>query len=406
MSGDPGRSIRRGLAVLGALAMSAIILVSAEQARPAATALGETLGLVPLAPRLAEIADTIAVRHRIPSPDQLAFARRAAVATPLAGVPYYIVGATGGRDTAPRNRRLIALALRRDPRLRPAWAWTVADRIKAGDVTGITRALIRLAVLTPENEKLWPAIAQISAAPQARALIKAQIRRDTDWQDRYLTALSASTVDRAIVFEMVQSVGKHVPVATVMSSPGRPDDRRDFLAVLMQRKEYERAYLAWIQWLPAASLDAVGHVFDGGFKGAVALPPFTWQLSDGAGGSAGIAPATGLTIDYAGTDGATLASQLLLLAPGRYRVTTEARFASSSNDGVAPLVWELTCQSDQTALTTLAVPLDGTTGRIVGTPFDVPAGCVAQTLALKVNSAEFAKHLSGQIRNVSVEAVK
>lgn len=399
--------LRRCGALVGAALFVGIVTVSTEQARPAAATLGRAIGVEPVEPRLDAIADSLAVPRRRPSAADLAFASQIAVRQPLAALPYFIVGATRGADGVQNARALNALALQRDPRLRPAWAWRVADRAKANDVSATTSALIRLAVLSPDAGPVWSMIAQLSADPAARKEIKAEIKRGAPWRDGYLATLSASAVDRAIVFEMLESAGKHAPVTNVAPPPGTPDDRRAFLAQMITQRDYQRAYLAWVQWLPTASQAAVGHVFDGDFKGAAALPPFTWELADGAGGTAAIDPASGLSIDYSGSDGAILAKQMVLLQPGRYRLVTQAKFEPVSNEnGAAPLSWTLTCVTEGTVLNELAVPFDGNTKRVASAPFEIPAGCDAQSLSLKVNSADFAKRLSGAVRSVTLESVK
>ena len=397
----------RALVLVGALLLAALVFVATERARPASTGLGRALGMEPLDAELAVIADTIAVAHRQPDAGQLAVARRAARAAPLDALPYYIVGAVNAPETVARRRTLVAMALHRDPRLRPAWSWTVADRVAANDVPGITRALLRLAVLGTDAQQLWGAIAQLSADPSARAIIKSEIRRGAPWRDTYLAALSSSPVDRAVVFEMLESVGKHAPVSAAPPPPGTPDDRRAFLAALIDRKDYERAYLAWVQWLPAASQEAVGHVFDGSFKGRAALPPFAWRMIEGAGGSAAIDPAIGLSLDYSGNDVADVAQQTLLLSPGRYRVVSQAKFDSVSIDSAtSPVAWNLTCLPDGKQLGQLALPLDGVERRIAGAPFEVATACQAQLLALKVGPSDFGKRIAGHIRAVTIEAVK
>ena len=399
--------VRRCGALVGAVVFIGIITVSTEQARPAATRLGRTIGIEPVEPRLAAIADTIAVSHRRPSDADLAFASHVATRQPLVALPYYIAAATRAPSAVQTARALNALALQRDPRLRPAWAWRVIDRAQANDVGTTTHALIRLAVLSAEAAPIWSAIAQISADPAARKEIRSEIALGASWRDVYLTTLSASSVNRAIVFEMLESAGKHAPVTNVAPPPGTPDDRRAFLAQMITQRDYERAYLAWVQWLPAASQAAVGYVFDGNFKGAAALPPFAWGVANGTGGTTAIVPASGLLIDYSGSDGSVLATQMVLLQPGRYRLMTQATFQPVSNEnGTAPLTWTLVCVTENTPLNDLAVPLDGSTKRVAGPPFEVAAGCDAQTLSLKVNSADFAKHLSGAIRSVAIETVK
>ena len=407
MSATRSPWLRRCAALIGTIAFVGLITVSTEQARPAATMLGRTIGVEPVEPRLAAIADTIAVSHRRPSDAELGFANAVAVRQPLSALPYYIAAATREPGSVANVRALNGLALKRDPRLRPAWAWQATERAAANDAGATTRALIRLGVLSPNAGPIWAAIAQISADPTARKEVRAEIARGAAWRDVYLTALSESKVDRAIVFEMLESSGKHAPVTNAVSPPGTPDDRRAFIAQMIAQRDYERAYLAWVQWLPAASQNAVGRVFDGEFKGLAALPPFAWEFADGVGGTTAINPAIGLSVDYSGSDGTVLAKQMVLLPPGRYRLVTQARFEPVSNDnGAPPLTWTLVCAADGTALNALAVPLDGGAKRTVGETFQVLPDCDAQTLSLKVNSADFAKRLSGAIRAVAIEAVK
>lgn len=399
--------LRRSGAVIGAALFIGIVTVSTEQARPASTPLGRAIGVEPVEARLAVIADTIAVAQRRPSATDLAYANRMAEHQPLSALPYYIAAATRAPGDASRARQLNALALRRDPRLRPSWAWQVTDRAKANDSALATAALIRLAVLTPDPWPIWAAVAKLSVDPAARKEIKRELARGAAWRDNYLKALSESDVDRAVAFEMLQSAGKYAPATNKPPLAGKPDDRRGFLRQLISQRDYERAYLAWVQWLPAASQDAVGRVFDPSFKGYAALPPFAWELSDGVGGTTAIDPAVGLSLDYSGDDGAVLAKQMVLLPQGRFRLVTQAKFEPLANEnGLAPLIWTVSCAADAKPLNELAVPLDGNARRVAGPTFDVPAGCPAQILALKVNSADFAKRLSGAIRSVSVEAVK
>ena len=401
------RWVRRCAALVGAVLFVGIITVSIEQARPTATVLDRVIGVEPVEERLAAIADTIAVAHRRPSAADLTFANRIAARQPLAALPYYIAAATRGPAAMENARALNALALQRDPRLRPAWAWRVNDRAQAADVAGTTRALIRLAVLNQEAGPIWSAIAQITTDPAARKEIKAEIARGAVWRDDYLTHLTASKVDPAIVFEMLAAAGKQASVTSVAPPSGAPDDRRAFLTQLVTQHDYERAYLAWVQWLPAGSRAAVGNVFDGDFKGAAALPPFAWDIANGGGGTASIDPAVGLSIDYSGSDGSVLANQMVLLAPGRYRLVTRAKFQPVSNEyGAAPLTWTLVCITGNPVLNELPVPVDGSAKRVAGVPFEVAKGCDAQTLSLKVNSADFAKHLVGAIRSVAIETVK
>lgn len=393
----------RAVVLLVAAGLIGAIVAAAERSRPGSTALGRAIGAASPQFALEKASDALTLHATLPKADELALARRTAVAEPLSPLPFYVLGASGHATVA---ATAIGAALQRDPRFRPGYRWQAVARAKVGDVGGATRALIVLATLSPTDQNLWPAIAKLTADPAARAEIKREIALGAPWRDGYLALLGASPVDRGIVFEMLQTAGKRPDAVVRAAVPGQPDDHAAFIAAMVARHDYERAYLAWVEWLPAASQDATGLVFDGGFKGRAALAPFAWALSDGVGGSTAIDPTIGLTLDYAGTDGAVLAQQMVLLAPGRYRLVTAARFDAASNDnGAPPLVWALTCVSDSHALANLPVPLDGVDRRVGGGVFAVDKTCPAQHLTLRVNSVDFAKRLSGHIRSVAIEAV-
>lgn len=393
----------RAAVALVAVTASGAIAVSAEQTRPGSIPLAAEAGAPALEASLAPAVDAVMLHDGRLRKDQIALARRAAATDPLSPLPFYLLGAGGETRDA---RRAIDLALLRDPRFRPAYRWQALTRAKSGDIAGATTALIRLAVQMPREWQMWAPIAQLTADPRARAVIKAEIARGVLWEDVYLKALSDSSIDRAVVFEMLQSRGRRIGRASQPAAQAQPDDHRGFIAALVARKDYQGAYLAWVQWLPAASQAGAGLVFDAGFKGFAALPPFAWQLGDGVGGAATIDPASGLSLDYSGTDGAVVATQTTLLAAGRYRLATTARFDSVSNDnGAAPLVWNLVCADSGRALSELALPLDGTARHVAGGAFTVDASCPAQVLTLRVNSADFAKRLSGHIRSVAIEPV-
>ena len=393
----------RMFVLIVAVALAVAVVAAAEHARPGYTPLGKALGLWSSEERLRALADAKIEHGTPPGAAGIALARHVATTAPLSALPFYVLG-TNAQVREPAAA--VAAALERDPRFRPGYSWQAESAARAGDIATATRALIRLATLSPRESRYWPAIVQLTADPAARAFIKQELARGAIWRDGYLAQLGASSVDRSVVFEMLQFSGRRADAAIVPPEPGRPDDRGAFIAAMVARKDYERAYLAWVQWLPAASQAGVGNVFDSSFKGLSALPPFTWALVNGVGGATAIDPASGMTLDYSGTDGATLAQQTLLLGAGRYRIVTQARFDATAGDGATPpLVWTLTCIADAHVLSELAVPLEGASKRVGGTAFAVADGCPAQTLALRVNPADFAKRISGSIRSVTVETL-
>lgn len=387
-----------------ALALAGAVVVSAEQSNATPGPIGRLLGVGATLAQVSTAATKVASATGKPSAADLAAASRLATTAPLSPLPYLVFAASRDDDA------LIDRALKRDPRFALGYSWRLLDRGKAGDVTGITRALVGLAATVP-NDRVLQGLVQVSADPRARAIIKEKLRGGAPWRDSFLVILGASSADRNGAFDLLQAADR-TPAANAAASTA-PNDRRNFLAQLTQKQDYERAYLAWVQWLPAASQAAVGNVFDGGFRAFDALPPFGWQIMPVQGGSVTIEPTRGLSLDYAGTEGVTLVQQTLMLPPGRYRLKTVANLQAPGggpgSDGSAsgpPITWSLVCLPTNTPLQSVPLPLAGRTASVQGPVFAVNGQCVAQRLDLAVAPMDFSRHFSGSVRSVEIEAIR
>jgi hypothetical protein len=125
-------------------------------------------------------------------------------------------------------------------------------------------------------------------------------------------------------------------------------------------------------------LDAPPAIFNEGFEPSAAPPPFNWRFLSN---DAGIAqPEKGsLRVLFYGRDNAILATQLLLLGPGRYRLSVPIT-STSGPDGA--LSWTVTCLRGRSPIFTLPLPGEASAKSVDG-QFDVPANCPAQRLSLQ-----------------------
>jgi hypothetical protein len=97
---------------------------------------------------------------------------------------------------------------------------------------------------------------------------------------------------------------------------------------------------------------------------------------------------------YGQQDG-VLASQLLVLPPGRYRLSTNA---PNAPEGASTLRWTLVCARDSSTIA--SVPLDQA---IAGTwQFQVPPSCAAQRLELFGTSSDVARQTDLTIRSIEL----
>jgi hypothetical protein len=138
---------------------------------------------------------------------------------------------------------------------------------------------------------------------------------------------------------------------------------------------YEQARRDWAA-VSGVDLARAGPLFDPQFTDDSTPPPFNWSLGSSSAGVSERKPGGGLHLIAYGHDQGSLASQLLLLQPGAYRIGLEA-------PGFAPtggmIRLSVTCSGSNAGL--LSVPLDQLVQRDAS--FSVPAGCPAQTLAIE-----------------------
>lgn len=129
-------------------------------------------------------------------------------------------------------------------------------------------------------------------------------------------------------------------------------------------------------------------VSNGGFGDPAAPEPFQWRLDQTAGVIAEIVaddqrPADpALRVEYDGFSPSRVAEQLLFLAPGRHRLTLEAR--AEAGDPAARLAWTVTCApGDKAILATPSAPPSAAAWTRLSADFMVPADCPAQWLRLE-----------------------
>jgi len=139
-------------------------------------------------------------------------------------------------------------------------------------------------------------------------------------------------------------------------------------------------------------------VHDPDFRDARSPPPFNWLLTQSAVGLAERQSGAGLHLIYYGSQGGTLLRQLLILAPGDYRLGIES---SGHVADPTALIWTLTCGDKSQPLATLPMPDAGNRGW----RFSIPAGCPAQWLTLVGREQDMSGQSDILIRRVRVERV-
>lgn len=172
-------------------------------------------------------------------------------------------------------------------------------------------------------------------------------------------------------------------------SPPTEDEMERFLNQLAATGDYEHAYLYWALTLSPAELSDLGYIYDGDFEGRNTLTPFGWKLLSNDAGAARISAAPGggqaLEVESDGYAKGTVASQLMVLPPGAYRLV--GRTQTTSEDAADVLRWTVSCANGPTLAEAPAGP-PGPQWRRFEVAFVVPAeGCTGQWLNLKAESS-------------------
>jgi hypothetical protein len=304
-------------------------------------------------------------------PATLAKIRDAAAKSPLAPEPFLVRGVeaqlAGNRQLA--SQSFLAAKLR-DGRSIPARYFLAEQYFRSGDAAHGLREIALLARLVPNGVSgLAPYIATYAKDRRNRRQLLSLFRSDPQLEDAALSTLVSDAANADLVLEL--------------ANPDRPPVwAGGLLGSLVAAGQYEKAHNIWarLAHIPSSS-DRL--IFDPGFKGSNAPPPFNWTLTSSTVGLAERQPGGRLHVIFYGQEDGVLASQLLVLEPGRYRLSMGL---AGDLSHAGSLSWVVTCSGANAAL--LALRLSDSNPASRGVTFDVPANCPAQRFELVANAPE------------------
>ncbi|GAA4008178.1 tetratricopeptide repeat protein [Sphingomonas humi] len=374
-----------GLAVVLLLGFQAVrsALVAAEgERRPAlAHALWPSHPLPQTTLALASIG-AAAGQGKPPPPAALEQIRRAGQVDPLAVEPLLVDGtaslAAGDRA---RGEKLLKAALHREPRS-TAGHFLLADLyVREGRVG---EALEHVAVL---GRRLGGGGAQ----PFASAL--AVYLRDPAkvGEVRPMFARGAS-LRQAVMIALAQDPAGAASLRALV----RPGDAGESWFRIAFERELAAGNVSQARGLLAAAGLRGGGTALTSWASGTAAGPLSWALATSSDGIAEADTAGPLRIVYYGRGETSLAEHLLLLAPGRYRLTSQ--FGGQVSPGT--LEWRVTCLQGARVIARSAVNGQGSAQLV-----DVPADCPAQRLALWGRMGDFPRTTSADLMRVALSPV-
>ena len=274
---------------------------------------------------------------------------------------------------------LMQTAARRSLRDAPSQTWLFARALDRRDYPAAMRSLDVLLRRRPElNETLFPVLFPLlDAAPGARAALAERLALTPPWRSMLLTSYARSASQPAFAYHLYQSL---------RDGPAPPTDQEAgaYIDRLVRDRAYVAALVAWQQQRPQT---AAGLLIDGGFEAEDRLPPFGWQLLAADGGAAEIIRSPsgeGRALQATALGGLQrqrLAEQLLVLAPGSYRL--QGRVWREANTPEDALVWTVRCENGPAIEATQTLRESGEGTFLISIFFETAQACPAQRLALE-----------------------
>ncbi|HEY0014611.1 MAG TPA: hypothetical protein VGB79_17345 [Allosphingosinicella sp.] len=316
---------------------------------------------------------------------------------PLAEDPFLIAGLSAieaGR--AREGEALLEEARRRNPRLRAARLFLLDRYLRTGRMDEAGQEVVALRRLVPGvAEALAPQLSQMVRDERTGASLIRLLGRDPGLQQAVLSNLAQSGADPDLILRIAGSAPAAAP------TPAGLPWQRQLLGLLIERGDLTRAVRLWRRFsgLPAGPDGKA--VYDGRFQHLPGADPFNWALYQGSAGVSERSRAPALDVQYFGRETVDLASQMMVLRPGRYRLRFRVEGSAKGDD--SRLAWRVFCRGNNAApIMDLTLRDVGAAAREMAGEFTVPASCNGQWLRLQGIAGEFPGTQTASIGDVSV----
>lgn len=335
-----------------------------------------------------EIARAARDRRKVP-PSTFAVMADASSKEPLAAEPFLVRGVQAelAHDGAVAQKAFEA-AQWRDPRSLPA-ANFLADRyFRVGDRLRGLHEVAVLARLSPAGPRaVAPYLAAYAANPSNWPALRNLFQDNHELYESTMVVLAGNMATIPTLLALADPTEK-APTAEWMSP---------LLNTLTGAGKYDEARKIWAK-MTGAQLRPGQLIYDALFSDRSSPPPFNWALSSSTVGIAERQPGGRLHLIFYGQEDGFLASELLLLPPGSYRLSMQLLGTPARTHN---LNWSIWC--DKAAVPISSVTLDAAATR--GWSFEVPKNCPAQSLKLSGVSSDMPQQSDVTIAGLRLEQV-
>jgi hypothetical protein len=245
------------------------------------------------------------------------YATTALLENPLDPRPLRILGQIA--ETEDRARVFMRGSLARSLHETLAAYWLMQDAFLRTDFSGAIRyADVVLRSRLSMMNWIAPTLLRLAPTPEGREPLVALLSTGPPWRPYFFAALPGATSDARAPIDLMLDLQKS-------GAPPTRDELRPYLDFLVDKKFYDLAYYAWLQFLPENELEKTGLLFNGDFAWDSENLPFDWDLRSGGGVRLGVgrpearSDGRGLRVEFtAGLVGPHGARQLVVLKPGTY----------------------------------------------------------------------------------------
>jgi len=322
-------------------------------------------------------------------------ARQAIRRDPLSSNAYAILALARAEDNASAARAMAYSASLSRRNLIPQ-LWFIEEAVRRND---IGRALhhydIALRTSSRAPEILFPILAQAVREEALASALARLLARDPSWKRDFLLHAITNAPD-------VGAIGDLSLRSASIGHPFEPSLDSLLIGRLVNAGAFEPAFRLYRRTIAPGDSALVRN---GGFERADDSTVFDWLLVDEGDLWARRAPGdTGLRLEFGagGSRGGSVARQVLLLAPGVYRLQAEAGSLAGAGELAPALIMECATASGQQLLRAPLTTPDRGRSRLNATVSVPGSGCAAQRLRLELRGAQSVMERSGWIDAVAI----
>ena len=326
-----------------------------------------------------------------------ALSRRAIAADPLNASAFRLLGEVS--DTPEQKRLFMKEALNRSRRESIAALWLMADSFEQKNfVDVVEKADVLLRTAPGYTAEAMRYLAVLAENPEGRVALAASLAQKPAWRPRFFDAFPRN----------IQYAGTPLELALVLGETGSAPSALElapYLRLLMRENLVTYAHDIWLQLPGSQRPGSTPLLNNADFAAQPSGLPFDWLMQRASNAVVEFVPLTdgtgGRSVQFS-FDGARVQfpelSQVLVLDPGRYRLSGEFKGAIAARRG---LRWEIRCgQGKVLARTEMLQGKPGQAWQAFALEVEIPDldDCRSQQLRLFHDSRSASEQLaSGQM---------